>query len=352
MSTSFVKKDIKLVHVIENKKMFNHNSNITGRTEIFSFEEDAKLMVKSWEKYNEPKYKRYFLQPSSFDITEKTKNFIEKDNIFIKEVLDNPHKEKENKYTNYTVKPISMDYFQKYFKFDDCYMFFTDLDVIYFDSFIEELEEAQKIIKEDKMVVTLLPWALTSANVSGNFMFDTVFQLLKNQNIPDKYKKYFNKPILSTFVNSWFMYGHSNHFFFSEYKELAFWILEQKEAIRKQLPYDGKIYDCLEEMAEELAASIIYNMYPDKFLDINQVFKNKVSFQENNAHNVKTIYGVTKETKLYHYNSLEYFNLSVYDKFDIRNLKTTIKLIIEIFGMDMLFKVFDVKNISELTKGK
>ena len=30
MSTSFVKKDIKLVHVIENKKMFNHNSNITG----------------------------------------------------------------------------------------------------------------------------------------------------------------------------------------------------------------------------------------------------------------------------------------------------------------------------------
>lgn len=32
MSTSFVKKDIKLVHVIENKKMFNHNGNISELT--------------------------------------------------------------------------------------------------------------------------------------------------------------------------------------------------------------------------------------------------------------------------------------------------------------------------------
>lgn len=350
MLTSFVKKEIKLIHVIENKKRFEYYSNIPGETETFSFEEDALLLIKSWEKFNGLNHPRYFLQPSNFDITEKTKKEIEKNNNFIKEVIDNPHKEKENRYTNYTVIPIAVDYFRKYFK-DDVYLFLTDLDVIYFDSFIEDLEMAQTKIG-NKLAITILPWERTSTNINGKFMFDTVFQLLKQGNIPENFKEHFHREKLNSCINTWFMYGHKDCVFFKEYKELTFWIHSQKDLIMDTQNLNDKIYNCFEDMVEELAASIIYCNYPEQFIDVREAFGNIIAFQENHSYDVKDIFSVTENTKIYHYNSLEFFSLSVDKLTDIKNLKSVTNMILELFGMKALFKAFNFSSIKELMRIK
>lgn len=342
-------KKINQLHIIENKKSLQD----MDLTDKFIFEEDAKLMIESLKTFGsslELLKNITILQPSKYDITLSTQNYFKNNNVkFIKKELYNPQKEEINKVTNYTVIPIGIDYLvneSNLFE-EDSYVFYTDLDVIYLKDLHSLLESVQTTINKDKMICTLLPWKQTAENFNGIFRFDYVFQILKQTKIPDQFTEHFKSNNLNTFVNTWFIYAHKDHIFFKEFKNLTFFILANKDLILKQYQNDYKndefdMLKDLENIAEELATSIIYERYKC-FIDIADIFKNEVSFQENECHTVNNLYGVTKDSRIYHYNSLEYFlNGFNTDIKSLPNFKKMTRLIIQSIGMEDTMKYLNL----------
>jgi hypothetical protein len=194
---------------------------------------------------------------------------------FIKDIQYNPQIDTT---TNYTNIPITCSYFADVFADLNEYMVFSDIDVLYFD-------------------VLNLP----DTNKCGVTIFKDMFNLnekylLFKDFLPNEYKI----DSINEYINTWFIYAHVSHYFWKEYKKLTFILLNilHKNGI-----------DCKEEVCEELASSILYNMNPNDFFDISIVIE--VAFQENVAIGYNEYKKVSENTVIYHYNDIKYFKNGV-----------------------------------------
>ena len=219
-----------LVNCIEYKKQF-------------PFEEEIVSLINSYDSsvFNE----HFVVQPNNNNISEDTIQFINKNAKYIKKNLTNIQKDKT---TNYTNVPIVLDYVIDIIKTD--YTLFTDLDVLFFDL---ELPET------DKCIITKLDLNEIESNNSD---FNTIYI--------EHFKEYlsYNIDSLSKSINTWFIYAKTDHFFWKMYKKVTFELLEINN--RLNLSYDMA--------CEEIAASIIYEMYPNEFIDTSDFIN--VGFQE------------------------------------------------------------------------
>jgi hypothetical protein len=262
-----------------------------------SLEQDLRRYLKSFKYTNAHLLSNlYFLQPTNNDISDEMKKDL-KGLKFIKDVQYNPQ---QNTITNYTNIPITCKYFADGFADKNEYMIFSDIDILYFD--------VLKLPETDKCGVTIF---------EDMFNLNEKYLLFKDF-LPDDYKI----DNINGYINTWFIYAHVSHYFWKEYKKLTFILLN--------ILHKNDI-DCEEEICEELASSILYNMNPNDFFDISDVLN--IAFQENVAIGYKEYKKVDEKTVVYHYNDMQDF------KNGISKLSCTQKKII---GKSL--SINDIKN--------
>ena len=273
--------DVAFIHCIEKK-------------ESHSFEQDALIMLESMKLTNEKIFNTHdihIIQPSTYDIDDDTINYFNENNIiFIKKILNNPQK---NTHTNYTNIPIIQNYYSNILK--NKYMCWMDLDVMYLKDISDKFQET------DKCVLSIMDLKRMPEHDAG-------FQ------VNDTYQKYFKKYIslkynvehLDCFVNTWFIYAKTENNFWKEYSVLTKHLLNIVHEYHMEVPE-------LESMCEEIAASILYQLNKDGFIDISVYFgTNVLAYQEPVA---KTLpeYWCTNDSIIYHYNNASEITKSISD---------------------------------------
>jgi hypothetical protein len=250
---------------------------------------DAHLYLSSIKKTNpEILENMYFFQPTENDISDELKEKIEKTKAtFIKDVQVSPHSDNSSNYTNV---PITCSYFYHKFKHTDKYMLYTDLDVIYIGKLPKDFFK-----ETDKIVVSIFPIEKIKNINDGSFNMETLYNKIESD-LPKKWRLH----RFLGYVNTWFIYGRGNNKFWNEYKLLTFKILD----IFKKKDIQG-----IDEVAEEMAATMLYSINPENFLNLTE-YNSYTAFRENDLLNFDEN-KVNKNTILWHYNRVNDMNEGV-----------------------------------------
>jgi len=276
-------KKVTLIHCIENKETHN-------------FEEEAKLYINSFIQ-NSPKLFETvdinILQPTSNDISENSIDFFLNLDIKFTRIPDLSVKQINNE-TNYTNVCVTCDYFSK--NLDNEYMCWTDLDVIFTN------EAGADFFKStDKIVLTMYDVDNVFTKVDNKFKVNEYYNLYFKKHI----SKTFYIDNITTYTNTWFIYGTTSHKFWSEWKNLTYELLEITHNFHPE-----NVTTDIESSCEEIAASLLCSKYPNWFIDIRDFFNiNVLAFTEHGINNTLDLQ-CSGDTVFYHYNSPEGFKLN------------------------------------------
>lgn len=230
-SIDIMKTKINLIQCIENKP-------------LHQFEENLQMFLFSMNRFNLNIFNHHIIQPSNFDISNFTKNLIIQNNInFTKSIINS---KQVNVDVDYSLKPNIAQYYSHNLNQNE-FMCLLDLDVIFINNIPISFPMTEKIL------FSIFP-------IINNIINDDIFfyQHKGDSNPINDIINYFspnNK--IKYYVNTFCIFGHTKHLFWNLWKTLTEDIL---------LFINKKFYHLIkfgiESIAEELAATILYNNYP------------------------------------------------------------------------------------------
>jgi len=237
------KKDITTIQCVENK--INH-----------CFQENLVTYIESGLRINKNYFNDFYLcniiQPSNYDINNKTKSLIDASGLKFNKVLMQDMQEDIKE--NYTIILKVIEYCRK--NTSSKYILWHDLDVIVLDSF-NDID-----LHSNKIMINIMP---NENKQDYHEDFDYLYQNFK-EHLSDKYRV----DNVSKRLNTWFVLGERKNKFWDNWLELT------KELVIINREYITKDNITIETLCEELAASILYEQSPNSF----QELPNNISLYE------------------------------------------------------------------------